>query len=258
MPPVDQAKTETPPVAIRLRSLRYKTQEREIVRGVDLEVQQGEILAIMGRSGSGKTTILRLIMGLIRPTSGEVWINGTETSRLPEQDLLRVRLGMGFVFQNAALFDSLTVGENVAFGPTEHHLAGDEAIDGQVDKVLALVGMQGTKDLLPAELSGGMRKRVGVARALIMRPTIMLYDEPTAGLDPPTASSLNEMISDLRSRLGMTTVIVSHDVPALAQVVDRAAILEDGRIAATGSLPDLARSESSKVKQYFLFWHGGA
>jgi phospholipid/cholesterol/gamma-HCH transport system ATP-binding protein len=243
-------------IAIRLESLHYRVQGRDILRGVDLEIHQGEILAIMGRSGSGKTTLLRLMMGLIHPQSGAIWVDGTEISQLPEQDLLHMRLQMGFVFQNAALFDSLTVGENVAFGPIENHTMKPEEIADQVATNLAHVGMEGTQHLLPAELSGGMRKRVGVARALIMQPSVMFYDEPTAGLDPPTAASLNELIVDLRNRFRVTTVIVSHDVPALAQVVDRAAILENGRIMATDSLQELAQSQQSEIKSFFLFWQG--
>jgi len=239
-----------------LESLFYQVRGHTILQDLNLEVQPGEILAVMGRSGSGKTTILRLIMGLIRPTSGKIWIDGEEISRRSEHELMPVRAKMGLVFQNAALFDSLTVAENVAFGLRERGQAEEEEISAEVGEKLALVGMEGTEELLPAELSGGMRKRVGVARALVMQPRIMLYDEPTAGLDPPTAASINELIVSLRDRLGVTTLVVSHDVHALAQVADRAAMLEEGKIVAAGSLSELSQSDVPGVKQFFLFWKG--
>jgi phospholipid/cholesterol/gamma-HCH transport system ATP-binding protein len=242
------------PPAIRLENLVYQVRDHKVLEGVSLEIQPGEILAVMGRSGSGKTTILRLIMGLIRPVSGHIWIDGQEITALKEAELLEVRAGMGLVFQNAALFDSLTVAENVAFGLVEQGGVEETELAARVGEYLAMVGMAGTERLYPAELSGGMKKRVGVARALIMKPQIMLYDEPTAGLDPPTAHSLNELIADLRQRLGVTTIIVSHDVPSLAQVADRAALLEDGKILTAGTLSELAQSESPVVREFLLFW----
>jgi len=242
------------PPAIRLENLVYQVRDHKVLEGVSLEIQPGEILAVMGRSGSGKTTILRLIMGLIRPASGQIWIDGQEITALKEAELLEVRAGMGLVFQNAALFDSLTVAENVAFGLVEQGGVDETELAALVGEYLAMVGMSETERLYPAELSGGMKKRVGVARALIMKPQIMLYDEPTAGLDPPTAYSLNELIADLRQRLGVTTIIVSHDVPSLAQVADRAALLEDGKILTAGTLSELAQSESPVVREFLLFW----
>lgn len=219
-----------------------------------MEARQGEILAVMGRSGSGKTTLLRLFMGLIRPAAGEIRVEGEEISRLSEEELMRVRAKMGLVFQNAALFDSLTVIENVAFGLRERGGMENDEILALAEEKLALVGMEGTEELLPAELSGGMKKRVGVARALAMEPRIMLYDEPTAGLDPPTAGSLNELIVSLRDRLGVTTLIVSHDIYSLAEVADRAAMLEGGRIAASGTLKALSKSERQEVREFFRSW----
>ncbi len=241
--------------ALRTESLLYRAHERPVLEGLNLEVRRGEILAVMGRSGSGKTTLLKLIMGLIRPTAGRIWVDGVDISRLGERELMQIRPKLGLVFQNAALFDSLTVAENVAFGLLERGQRKRKVLP-QVEEKLALVGMEGTEGLLPAELSGGMKKRVGVARALIMEPNIMLYDEPTAGLDPPTAASLNELIVGLRDRLGVTTMIVSHDIHSLAQVADRAAMLEDGRIVAEGTLDTLSESELPEVKRFLLFWKG--
>ena len=246
-----------PSLAVRLDAVIYQVRDKRVLDGVDLAVREQEILAVMGRSGSGKTTILRLIMGLVQPTAGEIWVGDREIGRLSEPELLQVREQMGLVFQNAALFDSLNVGENVAFGLVERGELEEEAIEGKARQALFLVGMAGTEALMPAELSGGMRKRVGVARALVMEPRIMLYDEPTAGLDPPTAASLNELIVSLRDNLGVTTVVVSHDVPALAQVADRAAMLEQGKIVAAGTLHELAESDRREIRDFFLFWREG-
>ncbi len=239
-------------VALQLEAISYEVQGRRILEEVDLAVQAGEILAVMGRSGCGKTTLLRLLMGLIRPSGGNIWVDGEETSRLREQELLRVRAKMGLIFQNAALFDSLTVAENVGFGLLERGGMEDAEILEIAKEKLALVGLEGTERLRPAELSGGMRKRVGVARALAMEPRIVLYDEPTAGLDPPTAASLDDLIRSLRERLGVTSVIVSHDVHSLSRVVDRAAMLEGGRIIAAGTLRALAQSDRPEVREFFL------
>jgi phospholipid/cholesterol/gamma-HCH transport system ATP-binding protein len=242
--------------AMSVKSLVYEVQGRAILKGLSLDVQHQEILAVMGHSGSGKTTLLKLIMGLLRPSAGEIWVEDREISRLKEEELLQLRTNMGYVFQNAALFDSLTVGENVAFGLRERRQMEEPELAAEVKEKLSLVGMEGTEKLMPAELSGGMRKRVGVARALVMEPKIILYDEPTAGLDPPTAHSLNELILNLREHLGVTSIIVSHDVPALAQVVDRAALLQEGKILAAGALGELAKSALPAVGEFFLFWKG--
>jgi phospholipid/cholesterol/gamma-HCH transport system ATP-binding protein len=241
---------------IRLEEIRYRASAGEILAGVDLAINSGEIMAIMGRSGEGKTTLLRLMMGLIRPNAGRIWIGEQDITQLSEEELLHIRMKMGLVFQNAALFDSLTVAENVAFGLVEHNLAQGEELQKTVRRNLALVGMQGSENLLPAQLSGGMRKRVGVARALVMKPDIIFYDEPTAGLDPPTASSLNDLIVRLRDRFGVTSVIVSHDVPALAPIIDRAAVLAHGQIVATGTLEELRNNNLPELNHFFLFWKG--
>jgi phospholipid/cholesterol/gamma-HCH transport system ATP-binding protein len=242
--------------ALRIASLYYQVGDRVILRGVDLAVKQGEILAVMGRSGCGKTTLLKLIMGLLRPSEGEIWVGEKEIGRLAEEELLLLRRKMGYIFQNAALFDSLTVGENVGFGLKENDLAEDEEIDLKVREKLALVGLEGTERLYPSELSGGMRKRVGIARALVMEPSIILYDEPTVGQDPPTAGSLNDLMLSLRDRLGVTSIVVSHDLPYLAQVVDRAAMMAGGKIIGLGSLAELARNPQPELKEFFLFWKG--
>ena len=175
-------------LVIELKQVRYLADSTPVLDGVDLAVNRGEVVGVMGRSGTGKTTLLRLIMGLLSPASGQVLVGGENVSALPERDLERLRLNMGMVFQGAALFDSMTVAGNVAFALVEHRRARGQDLAGRVRDLLEMVGMVGTEKRLPAELSGGMRKRIGIARALAMEPEIVLYDEPTAGLDPISAA----------------------------------------------------------------------
>lgn len=235
---------------IRLDQLSYVIEGAAILDRVDLTIQRGEIVAIMGRSGTGKTTLLRLLMGLIKPTSGRVYIDGEDITRLDEPALDRIRTKMGLVFQEAALFDSLTVAQNVGFALTEHRLAPRSEIAERVGRLLAMVEMSGTESLLPAQLSGGMRKRVGIARALAQQPAIVLYDEPTAGLDPISAAAIDQLIVRLRNEVGVTSVIVSHDVASLRRVADRAAVLHQGRFLALGPLSELDQSRDPAVRQF--------
>lgn len=235
---------------IQLEKLHYSINDEAILDGLDLSVRRGEIVAIMGRSGTGKTTVLRLIMGLIRPTSGSIRINGAEITSLGEQDLGAVRADMGMVFQGAALFDSMTVGENVTFGLLEHRRLPAAEVAGRMQQLLEMVDMAGTEDLLPAQLSGGMRKRVGIARALALEPSIMLYDEPTAGLDPISAAATDALISRLRDRVGVTSLIVSHDVQSLRRISDRAAVLHKGRFLAVAPMAELERTSDAAISQF--------
>ena len=235
---------------IRLEGVCYVINGTAVLDGVDLTVPRGEIFAVMGRSGIGKTTLLRLLMGLIKPTRGSVFINDEDITLLGERALDRVRAGMGLVFQGAALFDSMTVGENVAVGLVEHRLVRPEEVAGRVQRLLEMVEVAGAEHLMPAALSGGMRKRVGIARALAMEPAIVLYDEPTAGLDPIYAAAIDALIKELRDRMGVTSVIVSHDVASLRRVCGRAALLHAGRILALGSMAELEANEDPAVKQF--------
>jgi len=239
---------DTPP--IRLERVRYVVNGAAILDDVDLTVQRGEIFAVMGRSGVGKTTLLRLMMGLIPPASGSIFINGEDITQMGERELDRVRAGMGLVFQGAALFDSMTVGENVAVGLVEHRVVRREEVAGRVKRLLEMVDVAQATQLRPAELSGGMRKRVGVARALAMEPAIVLYDEPTAGLDPIYATAIDNLIRSLRASMGVTSVIVSHDVASLRRVCDRAALLHQGRFLAVGTMAELGRSDDPAVRQF--------
>ncbi len=242
--------TSSTPPPIQLEKLTYLIDGQAILNRLDLTVQRGEIFAVMGRSGSGKTTLLRLIIGLIPPTGGHIRVNGTDITELQEPDLDRLRQDMGMVFQGAALFDSMTVAENVALALVEHRRLSASALAARVRELLAMVDMTGSETLMPAQLSGGMRKRVGVARALALEPHIMLYDEPTAGLDPISAAASDELIRRLRDKVGVTSVIVSHDVQSLRRVSDRAALLHQGRFLAAGAIEELETAANPAIAQF--------
>jgi phospholipid/cholesterol/gamma-HCH transport system ATP-binding protein len=207
-------------------------------------------MGIMGRSGTGKTTLLRLVMGLVKPSAGRILVFGRDIVGLSEEQLDRVRLDMGMVFQGAALFDSMTVAENVAFGLVEHRRLPRSGMAGRVRELLEMVDMSGSEDLMPVQLSGGMRKRVGIARALAMEPSLMLYDEPTAGLDPISAVAIDTLIVRLCEQVGVTSVIASHDVPSLRRVADRVALLHNGTFTAVGSMAELEASADPVVRQF--------
>jgi phospholipid/cholesterol/gamma-HCH transport system ATP-binding protein len=223
-----------------------------VLRGVSFAVTRGETLVVMGGSGSGKTVLLRLIAGLIRPDGGAIRVFGERIDGLGEEDLLPIRRRMGFVFQGAALFDSLSVYENVAYPLREHTDLAEEAIRTRVVHFLDLVGLDdGVLPLVPAELSGGMRKRVGIARSLVGEPEMLLFDEPTAGLDPTNARLVGELITQLHTGVCDTAIVVTHDLELTKTVADRAAILIEGRFAALGAL-DAVLGASEPAVQAFL------
>lgn len=236
--------------AVRLEQVVYEVEGKRILDGVSLRVEPGEIQAVIGLSGSGKTTLLRNIMGLVRPRAGKIYVEGQDITVLSEAQMDRVRRRMGFVFQGAALFDSLDVYENVAFGPRHHRRLAEQDLRRLVREKLELVGLRGIERQMPAELSGGMQKRVGIARALAMEPRVMLFDEPTAGLDPITARAIEDLIVRLRQELGVTCLVVSHDLEALFRYVDRAALLYGGKIVAMGRPEQLRSSDDELVRQF--------
>jgi len=242
------------PWAIELRNLHKAFEENQVLRGLDLSIEAGEILTILGGSGTGKSVLLKLIIGLLKPDAGEVLIEGEDIVPLRERDLLQVRRKVGMLFQGSALFDSLSVRENVAFPLREHTRMTEAEIQDRVEEVLALVGMVGTEAKYPGELSGGMRKRVGLARAIALAPRIVLYDEPTTGLDPRNVDKINELITDLRSKLQVTSVVVTHDLQSTFKISDRIALLHEGRIAATGTPMEISQS-GHVVVQEFLAGH---
>ncbi|HEX2952348.1 MAG TPA: ABC transporter ATP-binding protein [Armatimonadota bacterium] len=241
--------TQKDPV-IQIRQLHYSVGGRCILEGIDLDIYQGEIFAVMGLSGTGKTTLLRLITGLIRPDSGSISVLGQEITRLDEKGLSKIRERMGLVFQYGALFDSLTVRENVGFRLYEGTNLPDAKIRPTVAEKLRLVGMSGSEDLFPAELSGGMQKRVGIARALVSDPVVLLYDEPTSGLDPVIAATIDELIVSLRNELGVSEVIVSHDVSSIQRMADRMALLYNGHVQLVGTAKDFHDSQDPVVRQF--------
>lgn len=242
---------ESDPISrVEARDLSYVIDGRAILRDIRFHVAEREIFAVMGMSGSGKTTLLRHIIGLVRPTSGDVLIDGQAIGHLSERELGGVRRKMGMSFQYSALFDSLSVGDNVAFALRHHTRLSDDEIHAVVSEKLATVGMSGRESMMPADLSGGERKRVGIARALALEPSIMLYDEPSSGLDPIMAGVIDELIVRLRDELDVTSIIVSHDVKHVFGIADRAVMLHEGSIIAEGAPESLRRSDDGFVQQF--------
>jgi len=238
------------PPAIEITDLYYSVDGRPVLEGISLTVAQGEIVAVMGLSGSGKTSLLRCIMGLVRPQQGSIRVLGQEMVGAGERQLNQARKSIGFVFQYAALFDSMNVDENVAFALRQHTGLDQATISRIVADRLATVGLSGTGGLMPSQLSGGMRKRVGIARALALEPKTMLYDEPTSGLDPITARAIDELILDLRSRLGVSSLVVSHDIATSLGMADRLALLYEHRFVAMGTPQALQHSQDPLVVQF--------
>ncbi len=224
--------------------------DRIILRDVDLTIKKGETLAVVGPSGTGKSTLLKLLIGLARPTSGQVWVDGKEISRMKEKELDEARLGMGMVFQYSALFDSMSVGENVAFGLRQHTDMGEEEIRRTVEERLAGVGLAGLADAMPNELSGGMKKRVGLARALAFKPNIILYDEPSSGLDPIMSRKIDELILETQEKFGVTSVVVTHDMESAYRIADRIAVLYEGRFVQIGTPEEIRVSDHPYVQEF--------
>ncbi len=235
---------------VALRDVRKAFDHNQVLRGVSFALPKGMTLAIMGGSGSGKTVLLRIISGLIRPDAGEVSLFGTRIERMREEAMLPLRQRTGFVFQGAALFDSLSVFENVAYPLREHTRLSLGEITDRVHRFLSLVGLPGTDDLLPAELSGGMRKRVGIARAIVMEPEVVFFDEPTAGLDPTNARLVAELIATLRTGVCDTAIVVTHDVEFANLVADQMAILHQGRFAGLGTPAEIRASSNTDVRRF--------
>ncbi len=240
----------TEPAWIEARDVRFQVGDKEILKGVSLGVAPGEILCVMGMSGSGKTTVLHCLGGLTEPTSGEIRIGDSQIVGMPENELNHVRERMGMVFQYAALFDSLTVFENVAFGLRRRRKLPAAEIKKIVAEKLALVGLPGTESMYPAELSGGMAKRVGLARAIAISPEILLYDEPTSGLDPVVASVVDELIMQMRDKLGVTSIVVSHNITSIFRIADKIVMIHEGRVLASGTPAEIKQSDNPIVQQF--------
>jgi len=235
---------------IKLTNINMSFHDKQILKDINLEVNQGETMVVIGPSGSGKSTILRLIIGLLKPTSGEIWVKGQEIASLAEDDLNKVRMDMGMVFQYSALFDSMTVGDNVAFGLREHTSMSEKEIAKIISRNLRMVGLAEREKVMPNELSGGMKKRVSLARAIAMKPQMMLYDEPTAGLDPISSGTIDRLIMNTKRMLGVTSVVVTHQMSSAFTIADRIAMIHDGRIIEVGTVEQIKSSENALVQQF--------
>ena len=222
---------------------------KEVLHGLSLKIRDRETMVIIGYSGTGKSVALKHIVGLLHPDAGDVIVDGQAVSTLERDGLTALRQSIGYVFQFAALFDSMTVAENLALGLRRRGLADDE-IEERVREALALVDLSGTGDRLPAELSGGMRKRVGIARAIALRPRYILYDEPTTGLDPVTSAVIDRLMVRTREHLGVTGVVVTHDMRSAYTVGDRIAMLYEGRVRQVGSVEEIQQTEDPVVRQF--------
>jgi len=240
--------TNEPPVIIK--DLHKSFDDQTVLNGINLQVARGEVLAVLGRSGTGKSVLLKLMMALQPADSGSVRIFGQEITGLEVKQLNEVRKKVGFLFQQAALYDSLTVEENVAFPLSRHTTMSDADRKKKAHELLASVGMEQDLEKLPSQISGGMQKRVGLARALALDPDILLFDEPTAGLDPITAAEIGKLILELKNKRKMTAVVVTHDVRGAKVYSDRLVVLHEGNIRAEGSFDDLQKSRDQFVKQF--------
>ena len=229
-----------------------KIGQQEILRGVDLEVRTGETLAIIGRSGGGKSVLLKHLVGLMEPGGGEIWIQGQNIIGMNESQLRAIRQKVGILFQGGALFDSMTVEDNIAFPLREAGERDAKILHSKVAEMLEVMEMEGEEAKMPESLSGGMKKRVGLARAIIRRPSCVLYDEPTAGLDPVVADSINRLIRRLQQRFGMTSVVVTHDMKSAFDVADRIAYLHEGRVYFHGTATELQRSTDPLIEDFLL------
>jgi len=235
---------------IEIRDVHKSFGPHQVLRGVDLTIQTGESLVILGQSGSGKSVLLKLIIGLLLPDRGTILVDGLEVNRLKYDELAELRKRFGMLFQMAALLDSMTVGQNVGLALTEHGGMSRENVDRIVAEKLAMVHLQGIEEKKPSDLSGGMKKRVGLARAIAMDPDYILYDEPTTGLDPVTAQQINVLIRELQEQLNVTSIVVTHDMQSAYYVGDRLCLLHQGRIHFDGTPDEIQRSIDPVVRQF--------
>ena len=238
-------------IKIRVVNLHKSFGENQVLRGVDLEVQQGESMVVIGGSGSGKTVLIKCIIGLTQPDEGEIYVDGLEITSLNEKRMNEVRKKFGMLFQWGALFDSMTVWENVGFGLRHQRHLKEEEIRKIASEKLALVGLNNVEDLMPSELSGGMKKRVSLARAIAIEPEILLYDEPTTGIDPIMADAINNLMIEMKQKLNVTSIAITHDMKSAYKIADRIAMLFNGKIVEVGS-PEEIKNSSSLIVQQFI------
>lgn len=240
---------------IKIVKLEKSFGTNAVLCGVDLTIEKGETMVVIGQSGSGKSVLLKHLIGLIKPDAGEIYIDGVEITRLRDDALQRITRRFGLLFQGAALFDSMTVAENVRFGLDRYTRLSGAEIERAVSESLAMVGLRNVEKLMPFELSGGMKKRVGLARAIAYRPEIMLYDEPSTGIDPIRADAINDLINKLKREMKVTSVVITHDMVSSYKIADKIAMLYRGRIIEVGT-PEEIRNSANPVIQQFI--HGQA
>jgi len=239
-------------ISVQVRGLRKSFKGHEVLKGLDFDVRPGEVFVIMGPSGSGKSVLLKHMVGLMEPDSGEIWIQGQNIIGMNERQLGAIRKKVGILFQGGALFDSMTVEDNIAFPLREAGERDRKVLRSKVSEMLEVMEMEGQEDKMPESLSGGMKKRVGLARAIIRRPLCVLYDEPTSGLDPVVADSINRLIRRLQQRFGVTSVVVTHDMKSAFDVADRIAYLHEGRIYFNGTADQLQQSNDPLIQDFLL------
>ena len=237
---------------IEYKNIIKRFGERTILKGLSLKVQRAEILFILGTSGTGKSVLLKNTVGLLKPDEGEIWIDGEEISKFDELELQKIRKKCGMVFQHPALFDSLSIFDNVAFGLRKHFSLSETEIAQKVKTALALVNLAGIEDQFPAEISYGMQKRVSLARTVALEPEILLFDEPTTGLDPVTTTAVNQLIYNLSRKLKTTSLVVSHDMTSAISIADRIVVLDQGNIVALGT-PDEIRKSTIPLVRDFMY-----
>jgi phospholipid/cholesterol/gamma-HCH transport system ATP-binding protein len=241
--------TNTDPPAVACQDLHKRFGALEVLRGVSLSVPQGETLVVLGRSGTGKSVLLKLIVGLQKPDSGSIHLHGQDVTRLKAGELNALRTRVGYLFQDAALYDSMTVEQNVAF-PLRHHQTQIPDHADRVRQLLAFVGMEAEGTKLPSEISGGMKKRVGLARALALEPDLLLFDEPTAGLDPITSGEIEQLMCKLQKEQHVASIVVTHDLRGAQAISNRFALMNEGTIVTVGAFAELERSTDPFVKQF--------
>jgi phospholipid/cholesterol/gamma-HCH transport system ATP-binding protein len=239
-----------PGVLLRLEGLCCRFGDLEVLRGVTADFRTGQTTVVIGPSGCGKSVLLKHVIGLLRPTAGRVLFDGLEISRMPERQLNQIRRRFGFLFQSSALFDSMSVGENVGFALREHTRMGRRQIAERVRQKLAIVGLSGIERMSVGELSGGMKKRVGLARAIALDPEVILYDEPTTGLDPPRAETINDLIRKMQADTGVTSIVVTHDMHSARKVGDRIILLHEGRFVEDGTVEQIVHSRHPLVRHF--------